>query len=407
MAQSDLLTILHISDFHYAKRKHREQEIIVDALVADLGRVCVGRQRPDLVMFTGDLVHAAGTDQHDAAYDFLIDRVSKVSGCSDERIFIAPGNHDLSWSGVEQYGDETNRWRAIIGTDEETPAFNKLFEERAFDKAVAAKFGNYNDLEKFLNGDPRHNRRVYQSAFVTVDHISTLNVDIVTFNTAVLSTGGHKSYAKDAGLLVMPEYAVMEAIKSLSADSLRVFVTHHPLAHLSEQSAKYLDGEIARHAHVHLFGHMHDPQPKNVTGLKGTVLANQAGALFTARKKYYNGYSLITMKRASMDAEVIVRSYFPERSEFDEGVDIIEGGKWWSSPEARSLFHKLASPIDPERLREHLKINALRDLTQAVYPLDPPSAFCDEDAWPSATPLQFNPSRFASFSRASRMMTPA
>ncbi len=362
MAQTNLLTILHISDFHYAKRKHREQEIVVDALITDLARICIGRQRPDLVMFTGDLVHAAGIDQHDAAYDFLIDRVSKVTGCSDERIFIAPGNHDLSWAGVEQFADDTNTWRTLVGKEDETANFNRLFESREFDKAVSAKFGNYNDLEKFLNGDLRHNRRVHQNTFVTVDHISALNIDIVTFNTAVLSTGGHKSFAKDLNLLVVPEYAIMEAVKSLKLDSLRIFVTHHPLSHLSEQTAKYLGGEIAKHGHIHLFGHMHDPQPQKITGLKGDVLSSQPGALFTARKEYYNGYSLITMERASMNAEIMVRSYFPERSEFDEGVDIIGGGKWWSSPEARSMFHKLASPVDPARLRDHLKGAALTDL---------------------------------------------
>jgi predicted MPP superfamily phosphohydrolase len=362
MSQPNLTTILHISDFHFAKRKYREQEIVVDALIADLAKICVGRRRPDLVMFTGDLVHAAGVDQHDAAYDLLIDRVSKVTGCSDERIFIAPGNHDLSWSGVEQFADETNRWRALVNTSSESAEFNRLFEERAFDKAIAAKFGNYIDLERFLNGDPRHNRRSHQSAFATVDHIMALNVDIVTFNTAVLSTGGHKSFAKDASLLIVPEYAVMEAARSLKSDSLRIFVTHHPFSHLSEQSAKYLEGEIARHAHVHLFGHMHDPQPKRVIGLKGEVLANQAGALFTARKEYYNGYSLITIDRTSMAAETMVRSYFKERNEFDEGVDIIEGGKWWSSPEARTLFQSLASPVDSNRLRKHLKGPALVQL---------------------------------------------
>ena len=362
MAQNDLLTVLHISDFHYAKRKHREQEIVVDALITDLARICIGRRRPDLVMFTGDLVHAAGLDQHDAAYDFLVDRVSKVTGCSDERIFIAPGNHDLSWSGVEQFADSTNQWRALVGSEDESAKLNQLFEDKAFDKAVAAKFTNYNDLEKFLNGDPRYNRRVHQSAFATVDHIATLNMDIVTFNTAVLSTGGHKSFAKDINLLVVPEYAVMEAIKSLKQGSLRLFVTHHPLSHLSEKTAKYLGGEIARHGHIHLFGHMHDPQPQKITGLKGEVLSSQAGALFTARKEYYNGYSLITMDRASLNAEIMVRSYFPERNEFDEGVDIIAGGKWWSSPEARSMFHKLASPVDPARLKQHLKGAALADL---------------------------------------------
>ncbi|WP_156076258.1 hypothetical protein [Erythrobacter colymbi] len=33
MTDPDLITILHLSDFHYATRKAREQEIVVDALL--------------------------------------------------------------------------------------------------------------------------------------------------------------------------------------------------------------------------------------------------------------------------------------------------------------------------------------------------------------------------------------
>ena len=35
MTDQSLLTVLHISDFHFSKRKQREQSIIVDALVKD------------------------------------------------------------------------------------------------------------------------------------------------------------------------------------------------------------------------------------------------------------------------------------------------------------------------------------------------------------------------------------
>jgi predicted MPP superfamily phosphohydrolase len=329
MPDQSLFTVLHISDFHYSKRRQREQGIVVDALIADLKTLCIGHRKPDLIMFTGDLVQAAGIDLHDDAYDFLIDRVSKATGCSDERIFIAPGNHDLSWSGVEKFGDDTSDWRALVSTAEETARFNELHEAKAFDAA---------------------------------DHIEALGADVVIFNTAVLSTGGHKSYEKDERLLVVPEYAVMEAIAALTPGSLRIFVTHHPFGWLSEQSARYIEGEITKHATVHLFGHMHDPQPKKIVGLRGEVLADQAGALFTARKEYYNGYALITLDRSNGYAETLVRSYFKDRNEFDDGIDVIEGGRWWSSNDARQHFRKIASPVDDGRFRAHLTGLALTAL---------------------------------------------
>lgn len=364
MADASLLTILHISDFHYSFKKRREQEIVVDALIRDLETLCVGHHKPDLVLFTGDLVQAAGVDLHSDAYDFLLDRVSKATGCSDERLFITPGNHDLSWKGLEQHADETSEWRSLLGTPDEMDKLNALHERRAFDTAVAAKFGDYLDLEWYIRGDGKGVDRKLANSFVTVDHIGALNLDLVTFNTSVLSTGGHKEFAADERNLAVPEYAVMEAVKELLPDSLRVFVTHHPFSHLTEQSARYLEGEITRHANVHLFGHMHDPQPRKVIGLKGEVLGNQAGALFMSRKEYYDGYSLLTIDRQNGYAETLVRSYFKERDEFDDGVDVVKGGRWWSSNEAKQHFRKIAAPVDDAKFRAHLVGPALVALSE-------------------------------------------
>lgn len=314
------------------------------------------------MVFTGDLVHAAGLDLHDDAYDFLLDRVSKVTGCSDERIFIAAGNHDLSWSGLEKFADEMRAWRSMFGQPDEMTRLNELYEVAAVDTAVAAKFANYLELERYLDGGGRRSTRRMSNSFVTVYHLDALNIDMVIFNTSIFSTGGHRGFAKDERNLAVPEYAVIEAVKCLTPGSLRIFVTHHPFAMLSEPSARYLENEITKHANIHLFGHMHDPQPKKIVGLTGEVLSDQAGALFVSRKTYYSGYALITYDRSNGNSETLVRSYFKERNEFDEGIDVIEEGRWWSSNQARSHFRRIAVPVDDIAFRAHLAGLALDGL---------------------------------------------
>ena len=362
MFENSLLTILHISDFHFSKRKEREQRIVVDALLRDLERLCIGHRKPDLVLFTGDLVQAPGLDRHDEAYDFLLEGISKSTGCSEERLFITPGNHDLSWAGLEQFAAETKAWRAVLGAPNEMEQLNDWHSQGVFNTAVFAKFYNYFELAQYLGGNRYGVSHKLSSAFVTVNYLEALNLDLVIFNTAVFSAGGHKDFESDERKLVVPEYAVMEAISALTNGSLRIIVTHHPLYMLSESTARYLEGEIARHASVHLFGHMHDPQPRKIVGLKGEVLANQAGALFTARKKSHNGYALITLDRQNGHTETLVRSYFKDRNEFDDGVDIVEGGRWWSSAEAKQHFRKIAEPIDDGKFRAHLTGPALDGL---------------------------------------------
>lgn len=362
MPKNALSTILHISDFHFTKRKHREQGIVVDALISDLRRLCIGHRKPDLVIFTGDLVQAAGVDLHDDAYDFLIDRVSKASGCSDERIFIVPGNHDLSWAGLERHSEETRTWRGMLGRPDELALLNEQYEAGAFDVAAQTKFANFRDLERYLRGEAALLRRKLETSFVTVDYIDALNIDVVIVNTAVLSTGGHDRFERDERQLAVPEYALLEAAGALTPGSLRIFCTHHPFSMLSGGSARLLEAEITQHANIHLFGHMHDPQPKKVVGLKGELLSNQAGAIFTARKTAYNGYALITIDRDTSFTETIIRSFFKERSEFDDGIDVIEGGRWWSSADARQHFRKIATPVDDAAFRAHLSGPALSAL---------------------------------------------
>ncbi len=295
MSDPDLITILHLSDFHYSQRKAREQEIVVDALLEDLKKQCIGHRKPDLILFTGDLVQAAGVDHHDDAYDFFVERVSKATGTSDDRIFLTPGNHDLSRSVTENAADELNVWRADLGAAGELDAVNRRFVAGEYDFLAKEKFKAFDDLEAYIRGEGLARSRMVDNAFVRVDHVDALNVDVVTFNTAVFSAGGSEKFAKDERYLAIAEYAVMEAVKALKPSSLRVFTTHHPLSSLSEASERYLESEISKHAHYHLFGHMHDPQPRNVSGLRGEVFTNQAGAVFTSRRDYYIGYSLITV----------------------------------------------------------------------------------------------------------------
>lgn len=354
MSDPDLITILHLSDFHYSRRKAREQGIVVDALLDDLKSLCIGHRKPDLILFTGDLVQAAGIDPHDEAYDFFVERVSKATGTSDDRIFLTPGNHDLSRTVTENAADKLNLWRADLGAADEMDALNRRFVANEYDQLTKEKFKAFDDLEAYLRAEDQAHSRVVDNAFVRVDRVEALNVEIVTFNTAVLSAGGSDKFDDDERNLAIPEYAIIEAVKGLTPGSLRIFTTHHPLSSLSEASGRYLEGEVAKHAHFHLFGHMHDPNPRSISGLRGEVFTDQAGAIFTSRREYYIGYSLITVDRATDHTEVLIRSYFKERNEFDEGVDVHEGGKWYKDNAARQHFRKIATPVDLPKFRAHI-----------------------------------------------------
>ena len=293
-----------------------------------------------------------GVDSHDGAYDFLLARVAGATGCSDERIFIAPGNHDLSQAIVTDSKAAHEEWRAAAG---DANAMNSLFEDNAFEEIFQKKFAAYIELDQYLSeGSLRH-----RNQFVSVYCIDELNIDIAVVNTSMLSVGGHKDFPSDDGLLAVPEYALLDAARTLTEGSYRIYVTHHPFEMLSESGARILRRSIEENAHVHLYGHMHDPDSRNSIGFRGQLFSDQAGAVFTQRTAAYIGYSLISVDRETHFYETHLRTYFDDRKAFDAALDVVTVGKFHSSHEAAQFWRKVATPVDDRALREHLAGPAL------------------------------------------------
>lgn len=346
MSDRSVVSILHISDLHFCHRKMRDQSIVVDALIEDIERLCIGHRKPDVVIFTGDLVDKGGEDSHEEAYDALLSGVSSASGCSDERIFIVPGNHDLDRKFVEQEAASHARWRRELTS---LPGLNDAYQKGEF-SILKEKFANFYALEDYLSGS----QRVYENEFCSVYRIHQLDMEIVIVNTSAFSAGGISSFGEDRGCLGVPEHPLYDAIKHLTPSSFRVFATHHPFSMMAEESAKFLDGVFAKNAHMHLFGHMHDPQAKNSIGMNGSIYSSQAGAIFTAREEKYIGYSLISVETNQNFYETHLRTFFCDRREFAEAVDVTEQGKFYSSSEARQFWRHIATPVDDAKFRAYL-----------------------------------------------------
>lgn len=147
MSEDSLITILHISDFHFSKRGWREQDIVVTALLEDLKQECIGHRRPDFIVFSGDLVHAAGVDSFEEAFDKLIDPVTRAANCSEERVIIVPGNHDVERKYVDDNIDIHN---TIIKSSQDNDEYNKLFSENFFHDINNFKFKEFLGIKDFF-----------------------------------------------------------------------------------------------------------------------------------------------------------------------------------------------------------------------------------------------------------------
>lgn len=109
---------------------------------------------------------------------------------------------------------------------------------------------------------------------------------------------------------------------------------------------------------------MHDPLSASTTSFQGTLYSDQAGAVFTARKHAYIGYSLISVDKTTNNYETHLRTYFDDRKAFDEAIDVVQDGRFYSSQQAREFWRKIAKPIDDKSFRSFLAgpyLNALQE----------------------------------------------
>ncbi len=91
------LTWLHLSDWHQ-KEKDFDRQIVRDALINDIkNRVAIdpNLERIDFIVFSGDVAFSGKPEEYKIAKEELFEPLLKACGISPEKLFIAPGNHDL------------------------------------------------------------------------------------------------------------------------------------------------------------------------------------------------------------------------------------------------------------------------------------------------------------------------
>ncbi len=361
---SNNINILHLSDLHFTRKNNAyDQRVVLEALKSDIREICVGKLRPDMVIFSGDLVQGADEEEiYLYFFDDLIGELSEITGCGESRIFLCPGNHDLHQSEVLQ---STTLHMELANRYCDRKALNAAYLSGEIENFVGERFSGFRLLQGGL-GKPKP---LFHDELITVESVDGLPVDVISMNTAWFSGGGTGCIGGDERRLLFPEAAVVKAMDYCNADHLRVFVSHHPTNWLTEfcecdilNSVSGLNGELW----VQLFGHMHDPRPAHISNLKGQCVENQSGALFSGRNRYI-GYSLLRLEAKDGHASVHMRSYYDDRKVFDKGVNKIgKDGVWYSSPDSEKYWYDLDEQVDRHVLQNWIK-EVLQPIAAKTY----------------------------------------
>ena len=356
----DYVNILHLSDIHYSYVNTRaSQSLVIDSAFRDIEAFCQGPLKPDVVIITGDLVSRADESNVFAQFfDQVIAKLEHCTGCSDRRIFVCPGNHDAHRRIVKDSVSLHSRL-AIDLCDRE--ALNQSYSTGDIVSLAEDKFRSYLDLRDCVGG-----QTAYADPLISMHHVDGLEVDILAMNTAWLTSTGLPGLANDERNLLFPEEALLHAQRFFRPESLKVYLTHHPLDWLSREVEGDIETSLAANVspgkeYVHLFGHLHAANPQAVSTLAGRRLSVQGGALYSGRN-FYNGYSLVRTSRSTGHSEVLLRSFFEQRRAFDQATDVVPNGVFYPTPEARKYWSTLQQPVNPQPVLEWARSTYLPEI---------------------------------------------
>lgn len=335
-----IVRLLHISDLHYSRRKHQDQSIVLNALFKDVRYLVSSGQKPDLVIFSGDMVN--DPDEENVYADALnkfVYPLLEACALTEDRFIVVPGNHDVRRSVIETQQEHIN---TVISKLSARNAINDYYIQNIQSLLLRERLSNFFDFRDLFAPVSR----IYHDLFLEAHYISSINIGIVCVNTAWASTADS---SRDDRRLLIPEASLVAATRRLPSDIPLVLVGHHPLDELAQENRNDVMSWVESSFLLYLFGHVHNARPVLQIGPNGKVLLAQSGALFQTRD-HFNGYSFLSVDTENSHAEFRLRTYFDGRREFDEAVDIAKNGRFYSSKEAEVFWAEAPKELNTIKL---------------------------------------------------------
>jgi hypothetical protein len=324
--------ILHISDLHDTSEAPRSEDIetIVKSLLADVASE--QEQTPvELVVMSGDVAFSGDSAQFAHARQLLLDPLQDLLDLPRDALVLVPGNHDVEIAQV----DPDIEPGLLVGLDSRD-ALNRLMADPARVERACLRLQNWDtfrssyydgcDVQQIPPLGWLHQR----------DAGAGVRIKTAALNTAWRSTGIGD---EERGRLLLGDQQLTRAVAEIEDADLRLVVFHHPEEWLAQWDADEVRRIVAGAGVVLLTGHDHVPDPTLELTIRGSLLHSRGGCLYGSFK-YRNGYAFIDVDLEKCRTGVRLRSWFPDRRTFDQGVDLTPGGEIqleWPRPPSAEL----------------------------------------------------------------------
>jgi predicted phosphodiesterase len=331
---------------HGGEGHRADQELVLSALEKDLlARVQGGLPRPDALLVTGDIAFSGAAAQYDEAGRQLL-KLARGLGLGAHHIFTVPGNHDVQ-RAVDQDRNIARMVRALREGAEDLDEVLAHDEDRSL---LSKRMAGY--LSFATRFAPACLQGSDASSLASWAHRlearGGLAVRLVGLNTALLAANG-----EDKGKLRLGKRAIANVLRTPPADNELILVlSHHPLrgGWLQEHDGREADSWLQSRAHIHLFGHVHEPELEaSRAGSSRELIRIVAGAVHGERQPAGmpagHGYSMAALyprKEGGVLLRVWPSMWSDRNKDFRADVHNLPRDQSWSEHPIASL--RLATP---------------------------------------------------------------
>jgi hypothetical protein len=169
-------------------------------------------------------------------------------------------------------------------------------------------------------------------------------------------------FGREQSRLSIPFNPIFQTQNELAKDRFVISLMHHPLSWFTDSASRDLARSIGDMASIHLFGHLHEPEPEHRVSAAGQTTYLQAPALFTDRKRP-NGYCAIFLASDPLHRKFEYRTYFDGPRRFGAGENVIPGGGiFYPNADSEEYWRRFPRAISERKFRAWLGGRALTDL---------------------------------------------
>ncbi|MFE2043313.1 metallophosphoesterase [Streptomyces sp. NPDC059477] len=311
------MRIVHISDLHARDDWGVDQNKVLKAFLKDVAER--HRQTPvDCVVFSGDLAFGGKPGQFALARKLLLDPLQELLGLDRDRMILAPGNHDVDISRIEEFQEAG--LRAML-TDRDK--VNRFLDRENLMSHLDRLAAWVEFTDDYYAGTSVERL----SPLLTLHRFTAAGTEVAAacLTSCWRATGAGDD--ADRAHLIVGDRQMTHAADALGDAGLKLAVMHHPVDWLAEFDRGDVRRELGRFD-VLCTGHVHVVDPAGIAGKTGTLMHSAAGSLFQWRD-YLNAYSVIDVRSAQDPRAytVHVRSYYDGRDVFDEGRNAVAEGR--------------------------------------------------------------------------------